>query len=70
MGLLPRVLGVSAMSIGKGSTVVVTKLMRSDSGVRGNDVGVVLTTSKHFLNVRLERTGKIHPFFVDQLRVL
>lgn len=53
-----------------GATVVVTKLMRSDSGVRGNDVGVVLTTSKHFLDVRLERTGKVHPFFKDQLRVL
>ena len=49
-----------------GATVVVTKLMKSDTGVRG----VVLSSSKHFLDVRLERTGKVHPFFKDQLRVL
>ena len=53
-----------------GATVVVTKLMKSDTGVRGGDVGVVLSASKHFLYVRLERTGKVHPFFKDQLRVL
>ena len=53
-----------------GATVLVTKLMQSDTGVRGGDVGVVLSSSKHFLDVRLERTGKVHPFFKDQLRVL
>lgn len=53
-----------------GATVVVTKLMKSDTGVRGGDVGVVLSASKQFLDVRLERTGKVHPFFKDQLRVL
>ena len=53
-----------------GATVVVTKLMKSDTGVRGDDVGVVLSASKHFIDVRLERTGKVHPFFKDQLRVL
>lgn len=53
-----------------GATVVVTKLMQSDTGVRGGDVGVVLSASKYFLYVRLERTGEVHPFFKDQLRVL
>lgn len=53
-----------------GVAVVVTKLMKSDTGVRGGDQGVVLTTSKHFLNVRLNRTGEVHPFFKDQLREL
>lgn len=53
-----------------GATVVVTKLMKSDIGVRGDDVGVVISASKHFIFVRLERTGKVYPFFKDQLRVL
>lgn len=54
-----------------GSTVVVVKLLASDKGKAvGNDIGVVLTTSKHFLDVRLNRTGKVVPFFKDQLRVL
>lgn len=54
----------------RGVPVVVTKLMQADTGVRGGGVGVVLSASKHFLDVRLERTGKVHPFFKDQLRVL
>ena len=57
----------------KGTRVRVIKCTPSDvaDGVLGDDEGVIIgRDGVHFFNVKLDRTGQVHPFYPDQLKVL
>lgn len=59
------------MLVSKGDQVRIIKVSQSDyrDGVRGDDTGIVLGKDGiHFINVQLDRTGQVHPLYIDQLR--